>query len=324
MTFTPIPFNGSFKGKDVISTEQFTSKKEINYLFKIADKMKKRVETKNPGKELKDVTVAILFYQPSTRTFSSFQAAAFWLGCRRIIAIPGMEAYSSAIKGESLPDTIRTIEQTMAADLIILRHPENTSSQQAAFYAQVPIINAGSGTKEHPTQAILDLYTIKEELGTLDGFNIIMLGDLKNGRTIKSLAKLMAVVAPRTKITFVAPKSLEAPADFIKGLKNKGLAVKETDELDKVLPTADILYVTRIQKEWFKDPTEYQQVCGSYVINPKLMKKAKKNMIVMHPLPRVNEIHPSFDSDLRATYFRQMRNGLYTRMALLVAVLGKV
>jgi len=155
------------------------------------------------------------------------------------------------------------------------------------------------------------------------GLEVVMLGDLKNGRTIKSLAKLMAVMAPKTKITFVSPTGLEAPLDFIKGLKNKGLVIKETDNLDKVLPSADVLYVTRIQKEWFTDPEEYRRVQGSYIITPELMRKAKRKMIVMHPLPRVEEIDPNFDSDPRVAYFKQMRNGLYTRMALLTAVLRK-
>jgi len=312
-----------FLGQDFISAEQITSRRQIDYLFRAADKMRKAVEQKRQLDLLSGSTVAILFYQPSTRTFTSFQAAAQWLGCRRIVAVPGMEAYSSAVKGESLPDTIRTIEQTTAADMIILRHPEDNSSEIAAQYATVPVINAGSGRKEHPTQAILDLYTIKQELRTLDNLRVVMLGDLKNGRTIKSLSLLLAVVAPSTEIAFVSPPELAAPSDFIEKLKSKGANVRETSNLEEVLGQADVLYVTRIQKEWFESEEEYQKVKGSYVISPELMRGAKGKMIVMHPLPRVDEIDQRFDSDPRAAYFRQMRAGLYTRMALMAAILGK-
>lgn len=318
------PFRGSFFGKDFLSVEQFTNQEEIEKIFKIADAMRTRVEAKIQGDELKDSTIVVLFYQPSTRTFTSFQAASLWLGCRRIIAISGMETYSSAVKGESLPDTIRTVEQTIGCDLIILRHPDDNSSEIAAKYATVPVINAGSGKKEHPTQAILDLYTIKNELGTLDGLKVVMLGDLKNGRTIKSLAKLLAVVAPSTEITFVSPPQLAAPQELGETLRKKGIVVQETENLEEALPGVDVLYVTRIQKEWFPCEGEYLKVKGSYAITPELMKMAKKKMIVMHPLPRVVEIDPRFDDDPRAAYFRQMRNGLYTRMALLATILGKV
>jgi len=312
-----------FLGQDFISAEQITSRQQIDYLFRAADEMCKAVEQRRQLDLLSGSTVAILFYQPSTRTFTSFQAAAQWLGCQRIVAIPGMEAYSSAVKGESLPDTIRTIEQTTAADMIILRHPDDNSSEIAAQYATVPVINAGSGKKEHPTQAILDLYTIRQELRTLDGLQVVMLGDLKNGRTIKSLSLLLAVVAPSTEITFVSPPKLAAPPDFIEKLKAKGANVREASNLEEVLGQADVLYVTRIQKEWFKSEEEYQKVKGSYIITPKLMRGAKRKMIVMHPLPRVDEIDSRFDSDPRAAYFRQMRAGLYTRMALMAAILGK-
>lgn len=313
-----------FARKDFVSVEQIINRREIDWLFKIANRMRVGVESNQALDLLRRSTVAILFYQPSTRTFTSFEAAAHWLGCPRIIAVPGMEAYSSAVKGESLPDTIRTIEQTTAADLIILRHPDDNSAELAAQYANVPVINAGSGRKEHPTQAVLDLYTIRQELGTLDGLNVVMLGDLKNGRTIKSLAKLLAVVAPSTKIIFVSPPELKAPEEFIRDLKNKGAQIQETENLEEVLPLADVLYVTRIQKEWFTNEEEYLRAKGSYVITPELIRMAKNKMIVMHPLPRVDEIDPRFDDDPRAAYFRQMRNGLYTRMALLAAILGRV
>jgi aspartate carbamoyltransferase len=318
---------GDFKGKDIISVDQFTDPQEIEFIFQIARQMRESVEAKKQRRELADSTLVELFYQPSTRTFTSFQAAALWLGCRRLIAIPGMAAYSSAVKGESLIDTIRTVEQTTAADLIILRHPDDNSSERAALCARVPVINAGSGKKEHPTQAILDLYTIQQELGRLNNLHVVMLGDLKYGRTVKSLAKLLALVDRGNRISLVSPKLLRMPDKLVAQLKKKGVEVYQTEDLAEVLPQADVLYVTRIQKEWFAAEGKldlYQKLKGGYDINLEILKKAKKKMIVMHPLPRVGEIAYEVDADSRAAYFRQMRNGLYTRMALLAAVLGKV
>ncbi|MDO8503651.1 MAG: aspartate carbamoyltransferase [bacterium] len=320
------PFNGTFLGKDVISVDQFTSKKELELLFLTADKMRKSVESKAKRKDLEHRTVAELFYQPSTRTFTSFQAAAKWLGCPRVIAIPGMEAYSSAVKGESLEDTIRTIEQTTAADLIILRHPDDDSAEKAAQIAQIPVVNAGSGKREHPTQGILDLYTIRQELGRIDNLHVVMLGDLKQGRTVKSLSKLLALAGSNIKITFVSPTSLKMPEEIIKKLVSRGVEIHETENLDNALPQADILYVTRIQKEWFEKEdkmSQYQKLVGIYTITPDTLKSAKQNMVLMHPLPRVGEISYEVDSDPRAAYFRQMRYGLYTRMALLSLILGE-
>lgn len=316
------PFRGSFFGKDVISVEQFTDRKEIEDLFKIATKMKRSVEGRKERDDLKGFCIAELFYQPSTRTFTSFLAAAQRLGATYIIPLQEM-TNTSVAKGESLPDTIRTIEETTAADLIVLRHPEDDSAEKAAAAARVPIISAGSGKREHPTQAILDLYTLKENFHELAGLKVTMVGDLKNGRTIKSFSKLLALVSRKVKLSFVSPKSLRAPAELIDYLQEKKIEVEETDSLEEILPQTDVLYVTRIQKEWFASEEEYQKVKGSYVINAELMRKAKKKMIVMHPLPRNDEIDTNFDSDPRAAYFKQMRNGLYTRMALLAAVLRK-
>lgn len=356
LTFNPEPFNGSFDGKHIISVEQFTRREEIDFLFSVADRMKARVEAKIQGDELKDASVAVLFYQPSTRTFTSFQAAAMWLGCQRVTAIPGMKAYSSAVKGESLRDTIRTIEQTTAADLIILRHPEDNSSGEAAFYASVPIINGGSGRETHPTQAILDFYTIQKEMGRMDDLVVTMTGDLRNGRTIKSLSKLLTLAGQRIKFNFLSPEVLKMPREVVNYLKSKGAEIFEgnSGELEKTLTETDVLYVTRVQKEWFVKQAlerlktvllpefgkfeegileglakelgerDYQKAVEGYVIDSEKLEKAKKEIIVMHPLPRVGEIAYEVDSDPRAAYFRQMRNGLYTRMALLAAVLGKV
>lgn len=316
------PFKGSFFGKDIISVEQFTSKREIEALFKVANEMKKSVEKREKRDDLEGFCIAELFYQPSTRTFTSFLSAAQRLGATYIIPLSEM-ANTSVVKGESLSDTLRTVEETTAADLFVLRHPEDDSAEKAAAVARVPVINAGSGKKEHPTQAILDLYTIKESFPDFSGLKIAMVGDLKNGRTIKSLSKLLALISQKIMINFVSPKGLEAPEELISYLKQKRIKVEESNNLEKILSEIDVLYVTRIQKEWFGSEGEYLKAKGSYVINKELMKKAKKEMIVMHPLPRVDEINTDFDPDPRAVYFRQMRNGLYTRMALLKLVLKK-
>lgn len=284
--------------------------------------MKKEVEERKTRETLKGFCIAELFYQPSTRTFTSFLSAAQRLRATYIIPLQEM-TNTSVAKGESLSDTLRTIEETTGADLFILRHPEDDSAEKAAAAARVPVINAGSGKREHPTQAILDLYTIKEHFSDFSGLKIAMVGDLKNGRTIKSLSKLIALFSRRVLINFVSPKGLEAPAELINYLKEKEIKIEESNNLEKILPEADVLYITRIQKEWFGSEEEYLKVKGSYVINKELMKKAKQKMIVMHPLPRNEEINVDFDSDPRAVYFKQMRNGLYTRMALLEAVLIK-
>jgi aspartate carbamoyltransferase catalytic subunit len=318
-------FNHSFAKKDFISVNQFSYKDELDKIFTVADKMKKSILKKQIRNDLKKFCITQLFYQPSTRTFTSFLAASCHLGALTI-PIHGMQAYSSAVKGESLPDTIRTVEQTTACDLIILRHPDDNSSQVAADYARVPVINAGSGTREHPTQAVLDLYTIKQYFKKLKNLNIVMLGDLKYGRTVKSLAKLLALYQPSVKISFVSPKQLVMPREEIEYLQSKKIKINETNELNQVLSQADVLYVTRIQKEWFEKEGKmnlYNSLRGAYNINLKTLSQAKKKMIVMHPLPRVGEIAYEVDNDSRAAYFNQMRNGLYIRMALLRLILRK-
>lgn len=315
--------NHSFLGKDFISVEQLTEKKEIDLIFNLADKIRGQIEHKTFIPLAKRYCVCELFYQPSTRTFTSFLAAASYLGCQ-VVPIHGMQAYSSAVKGETLPDTIRTVVQTTACDLIVLRHPDNNSSRIAAQFAPVPIVNAGSGTHEHPTQAVLDLYTIKRHFTSVDGLTILFLGDLKYGRTVKSLAKLMSVYAKNLKFIFVSPKELVMPPLEIKNLEQKNIKIVQTQDLKKVLPLADILYVTRIQKEWFENENkiaEYNKLKGIYTVDKKLLKQARKNMIIMHPLPRVDEINYEVDADPRAKYFQQMRNGLYTRIALLRLIL---
>ena len=265
---------------------------------------------------LKGKILANLFYEPSTRTSSSFTSAMERLG-GSVIPINEVR-YSSVAKGESLPDTVRTLE--CYADVIVLRHPETGSAAVAAQAAKKPIINAGDGIGEHPTQALLDAFTIQEEMGSIDGLTVTMLGDLKYGRTVHSLARLLSLYNVR--LNYISPEILKMPAEIIEELP-RTMAQNEFSKLEDALPDTDVLYVTRVQKERFASEEEYESVKGSYVISPEMMKIAKQNMIVMHPLPRVGEISMEFDSDPRAAYFRQMEYGLYVRMALLAMVLGK-
>jgi aspartate carbamoyltransferase len=204
----------------------------------------------------------------------------------------------------------------------VLRHPETGSAAIAAKAAKKPVINAGDGVGEHPTQALLDTFTIMEELGRLDNLTVTMLGDLKYGRTVHSLARLLSTFT-NIKLNYVSPDILKMPKEVMYEVGEKKIPQAEFNSLDKILADTDVLYVTRVQKERFEDPADYEKVKGAYVIDPEIMKGAKKDMIVMHPLPRVGEISESFDDDPRAAYFRQMEYGLYVRMALLAMVLGK-
>jgi aspartate carbamoyltransferase len=227
--------------------------------------------------------------------------------------------YSSVAKGESLPDTIRSLE--CYSDVIVLRHPEVGASALAAQYARKPIINAGDGIGEHPTQALLDLFTILEEKGVVDGITVTMLGDLKFGRTVHSLSRLLSLY--NVKLNFVAPEILSMPEEIITELDKQGIPCQALTELEDALPETDVLYVTRVQKERFEKPEEYEKVKGTYIITPETLKKAKDDLVLMHPLPRVGEISMDLDDDPRAAYFRQMEYGMYVRMALLAMVLGK-
>jgi aspartate carbamoyltransferase len=266
---------------------------------------------------LKGKILTNLFYEPSTRTSSSFTAAMERLG-GSVIPISEVK-YSSVAKGESLPDTVRTLE--CYSDVIVLRHPETGAAATAARYARKPIINAGDGTGEHPTQALLDLFTIREELGRLEGLTVTMLGDLKYGRTVHSLSRLLTLYG--AKLNFVSPEILRMPPAIVEELGKSGLVQNEYTQLDSVLAETDVLYVTRVQKERFDDLNVYESVKGAFVITPETMKSAKSQMVLMHPLPRVGEISYEVDADPRAAYFRQMEYGLYVRMALLAMVLGK-
>jgi aspartate carbamoyltransferase catalytic subunit len=305
-------------GKDIISVKQF-QREDLEYVFGVAHEMRGMVERVGTFDLLKGKILANLFYEPSTRTSSSFTAAMERLG-GSVIPINEVK-YSSVSKGESLPDTVRTLE--CYADVIVLRHPETGSAAIAAKAARKPVINAGDGVGEHPTQALLDTFTIFEELssGSVDGMTVTMLGDLKYGRTVHSLARLLSLF--KVRINYVSPDILRMPREVMDEVGEKGIPQAEFSSLTDVLPETDVLYVTRVQKERFEDPAEYEKVKGAYVIDPEIMKAAKQEMIVMHPLPRVGEISVDFDNDPRAAYFRQMEYGLYVRMALLAMVLGK-
>jgi len=309
--------NAEWYGKDIISVKQF-NRKDLEYIFGVAHEMRGMVERVGTFDLLKGKILANLFYEPSTRTSSSFTAAMERLG-GSVIPINEVK-YSSVSKGESLPDTVRTLE--CYADVIVLRHPETGSAEIAAKAAKKPIINAGDGIGEHPTQALLDAFTIMEELGRLDNVNVTMLGDLKYGRTVHSLARLLSMFT-NIKLNYVSPEILKMPKEVMDEIKEKNVLQTEFDSLEKILPDTDVLYVTRVQKERFEDPADYENVKDAYVIDSKMMKLAKEKMIVVHPLPRVNEISMDVDDDPRAAYFRQMEYGLYVRMALMAMVLGK-
>jgi len=303
-------------GRDILSVNQF-NRDDLNYIFGVAHEMCEMVARVGTFDLLKGKILASLFYEPSTRTSSSFTSAMERLGGS---VIPINEViYSSVSKGESLPDTVRTLE--CYADVIVLRHPEVGASALAAKYARKPVINAGDGIGEHPTQALLDLFTIVEELGVVDGLSVTMLGDLKYGRTVHSLARLLSLFDVH--LNYVSPEILRMPPEIIAELERKGILQSEHSNLDPVISESDVLYVTRVQKERFDDLDAYESVRGAYIISQETLKAAKERMIVMHPLPRVGEISIEVDDDPRAAYFRQMEYGLYVRMALLAMVLGK-
>jgi aspartate carbamoyltransferase catalytic subunit len=307
--------NGLF-GHDILSVKQF-NRDLLTTVCDVADEMRSTVARFGKVNLLDGKILGNLFYEPSTRTSSSFQAAMLRLGGR---VIPINEVtYSSVTKGESLPDTVRTLE--CYCDVIVLRHPELGAAATAARYARIPIINAGDGAGEHPTQALLDFLTIRRELIQMDGLKVAMVDDLKHGRTVHSLTRLMSMYD--TTFSFVSPDNLRLPEELLDEVKECGLPYHETADVHDVIGDADVLYVTRVQRERFADQAEYEAVKDYYVIDPALMAMAKEKMVLMHPLPRVHEISYQVDDDPRAAYFRQMENGLHLRMALLAAVLGK-
>lgn len=263
--------------------------------------------------------MATLFYEPSTRTRFSFETAMHRLG-GRVISTENAAQFSSAAKGETLEDTIRILNGY--ADVIVIRHYEVGAAKRAAAVSRVPIFNAGDGAGQHPTQALLDLYTIRKEIGAIDGLSIAMVGDLAQGRTVRSLTYLLSKFKD-VKLYFVAPLPLKMKEDILAHLRERNVWYVEEPQLEKVLPEVRVVYQTRIQKERFGDRiADYEQCRGVYVINGETLRLMRPDAIVMHPLPRLQEISMEVDQDPRAAYFRQAQNGLYVRMALLTMVLG--
>lgn len=303
-----------FKGRDIISIEDFTQQ-EINHILDVAKSMEPHA--KGGSDMLKGKILATLFFEPSTRTRLSFETAMLKLGGGYIgFAEPDL---TSARKGENLADTIRTVENY--ADIIALRHGLEGAAKLAAEFGKVPIINAGTGAEEHPTQALIDLYTMRKEKGRIDGLKVAFVGDLRYGRTVHSLAYALALY--NVQLYLVSPESLRMRKDVLLSIQNR-IQVTENADLEAILSDIDVLYVTRIQRERFPDAREYAKVKGAYRIDLKTLEKARKDLIILHPLPRVDEIAPEVDATPQARYFQQVWNGIVVRMALLSLVLGAV
>jgi aspartate carbamoyltransferase catalytic subunit len=305
----------SSRMRHVIESQQF-SRSSLEELFARSEEIKR--EPHRFMGRLAGQVMAALFYEPSTRTRLSFEAAMLRLG-GQTMGTDNAREFSSAAKGETLEDTIRIVSGY--ADVIVLRHNEEGAAKRAAAVSSVPIINAGDGPGQHPTQALLDLYTIRDELSRIDGVRVAMVGDLANGRTVRSLVYLLSKFKD-IKFWFVAPPQVGMRDDLKAHLDEHHVPWVETQDLESVLPEVDVVYQTRIQKERFADPETYNAVKGVYRIDKSAMGLMRKYAILMHPLPRVDEISPEVDDDPRAAYFRQARNGLQIRMALLDRLLG--
>jgi aspartate carbamoyltransferase catalytic subunit len=302
------------KLKNITSADQF-SKKDIQEILTLATKIK---SGKYNSKAMSGKIMATLFYEPSTRTRLSFESSMLRLG-GAVITTEDAKLFSSAAKGETLEDTIRIVHSY--ADVIVLRHFDAGASDIALKYSRVPIINAGDGNGEHPTQALLDLFTIFSKFNSKD-LTICMIGDLANGRTVHSLSRLIALY-PSIKLIFVSPRALSIPNDLRKQLKTNKIVFTETEDFNNSIKQADVVYQTRIQKERFSTKKNYLKYFGKYIINTNTLKILKNKAIIMHPLPRVNEITKEVDSDHRAVYFEEAQNGVYVRMALLALLFDK-
>jgi len=305
----------NFKHRDIISIKDF-SKDEIEYILDYTKRMIPYAKAEKHTTLLKQQILASLFFEPSTRTRLSFESAMHRLGGSVIgFADP---SGTSQKKGESLADTIRMADSY--SDAIVIRHPQEGAARLAAEFAEVPILNAGDGAGQHPTQCLLDLFTIFTEKKKIKGNNVVLLGDLKYGRTVHSLAYALSLF--QANLTFVSPESLKMPKEVINECKEFGVEPVSTTNLEKAIKEADVLYATRIQRERFPDAEEYNRVIGSYKVDNALLQQAKQDLIVMHPLPRVVEINPEVDKTKHAVYFTQAFNGLPVRMALLSLILG--
>jgi aspartate carbamoyltransferase len=302
--------------KDVLRADQF-SREEIALIAKTARRYEEAVARGKVLRDLRGKILCTLFFEPSTRTRLSFEAAMLRLG-GQVVSVAEPKS-SSAAKGESLHDTIRTVEGY--ADVIVLRHPEIGAADKAARSTNRPVINAGDGAGQHPTQSLLDVYTIQKEKGKVDGLTVALVGDLKNGRTVHSLSQVLSLFDVR--LILVSPPALRMPREIVEALKGRRV-VEETPDLLKAVREADVVYMTRIQRERFADPTEYERLKDSYILTQEALREGKGRVTVMHPLPRVNEIETSVDQDSGAAYFRQAANGIPVRMALLALVTGAI
>ncbi len=335
--YQPPPIDGDFFGKHIISVDQF-QRRDLDILFQAATSIRKRIRTQDRGlTELcAGKVMASLFFEASTRTDMSFQAAMRRLG-GDVIAVSNGVRFSSMYKGENLSDTIRATG--CYADVIVLRHPEIGSSYEAGYYLDLlnqridnptVAISGGDGIGEHPTQALLDMFTIFDQKKSLDGLTIALVGDLKHGRTVHSLAKLLAYYdADDVRLCLVAPQSLAMPADICKLVAEHGIHVQQTDDLREIIAQTDVIYWTRIQEERFADESAYSRIKDRFIMTPSLLAQAPADAILMHPLPRKHEMgtradHDVLDADRRSIYFEQMENGMFVRMALLVKVLRGV
>ena len=303
--------------KDIISMNDM-SKEEILEILEIAEKIENSSEEEKLN-FLKGKIIATLFFEPSTRTKMSFESAAFRLGAQ-VLQLPPLEQ-SSVKKGESFSDTIRMVESY--SDVIVVRHPNDGAARLASTTSKKPVINAGDGSNQHPSQTLLDLYTIKEEKGTLSNLSIAFVGDLKYGRTVHSLVKALTHFNPT--IYFVSPKILQMPTYLIDDLDKNNIKYEILEDFRDCLDKIDVFYMTRIQKERFPDIEDYQKVKGVYVINKEnILGKYKEDMIILHPLPRVDEISTDLDETKHALYFKQAKNGIPVRQAMMMKVLDKV
>lgn len=304
-----------FKGRDIVSIRDFT-KKEIEFVLDCADRMVPYAKGEKVTSILQGRVLSTLFFEPSTRTLLSFQSAMHRLG-GSVLGFSEMET-SSVKKGETLVDTIRMAE--CYSDIIVLRHNREGAARLAAEFSDKPVMNAGDGAGQHPTQTLLDLMTIRIEKKSIEGNNIVLVGDLKYGRTVHSLSYALAQFG--ASLTFVSPKNLSMPPEIVNELKDMKADVQETNNIEEAVGSADVLYMTRIQKERFPDPAEYTKVAGLYRVDMNLLSKGKSSLIIMHPLPRLDEIANEVDQTDRAVYFKQAFNGVPLRMALIALVSG--
>lgn len=299
------------ENKHLVSITDY-SKEEIFKILDLATDFEK-----NPNQNLLDnKVIATLFFEPSTRTRLSFESAISRLG-GKFIGFTDSSS-SSVSKGESLKDTIMTVANY--SDMIVMRHPIEGSARWASEVSRVPIVNAGDGANQHPTQTLLDLYSIRKTQGTLDNLNVYFVGDLKYGRTVHSLLQAMSMF--NTTFNFISPEELKIPDEYKLFLEKKGLKYYEHRDFSDIISHADIIYMTRIQRERFSDPMEYEKTKNSYVLKNNMLENTKPNMKVLHPLPRVNEIHTNVDENEKAYYFTQALNGVYTRQAIITHILG--